>query len=164
MTALAFVRKKKPDIQRLQGCFVERQGTFDIADRQNHETKHCFPPSDRDCFNGLCTIRYMINRSLRVFPRSNQSQFVVLTSAPPVTQPPCESSKIEFPELVKTFTECIDESPEKILPGDNGVFEVRICGVLSARCLPYRTSGIHGKRLAAAWDHDYLLKLLVSCL
>src|SRR6266699_478719 len=43
MTVFALVRHEEFDIKRLQGCLIEGQRTFDIADGQNNVVEHSSP-------------------------------------------------------------------------------------------------------------------------
>jgi hypothetical protein len=43
MTVFALIWHEEFDIKRLQGCLIERQRTFDIADGQNDVVEHRFP-------------------------------------------------------------------------------------------------------------------------
>src|SRR6266566_9510920 len=43
MTVFALVRHEEFDIKRLQGCLIEGQRTFDIADSQNNVVEHSSP-------------------------------------------------------------------------------------------------------------------------
>src|SRR5256885_8626318 len=44
MTVFALVRHEEFDMKRLQGCLIEGQRTFDIADSQNNVVEHRSPP------------------------------------------------------------------------------------------------------------------------
>src|SRR5580700_997806 len=61
MTIFALVRHEEFDIKRLQGRLIEGQRTFDIADSQNNVVEHRLP-SKHECFNGLFTVRYSMDR------------------------------------------------------------------------------------------------------